>query len=43
MSNQEHRAILDALVCRDAKRAEHALAEHVAHGWDRLAATVQKP
>jgi DNA-binding GntR family transcriptional regulator len=43
MSNQEHRAILDALVHRDAKRAEQALAAHVAHGWDRLAAAVQKP
>ena len=43
ISNQEHRAILEALMQRDAKRAEQALVEHVAHGWDRLAATVQTP
>jgi DNA-binding GntR family transcriptional regulator len=41
-SNQEHRAILSALVQRDATRAEQTLAQHVAHGWDRLAAAVQK-
>jgi DNA-binding GntR family transcriptional regulator len=41
ISNQEHRTILAALMQRDAKRAEQALVEHVAHGWDRLAATVQ--
>jgi DNA-binding GntR family transcriptional regulator len=42
MSNQEHRAILDALKQRDATMADQALVTHVAHGWDRLAGVEQK-
>lgn len=42
VSNQEHRAILEALERRDPVMAEQALVQHVANGWERLALAVQK-
>lgn len=42
VSNQEHRAILEALQQRDPVMTEQALLRHVANGWERLAFAVQK-
>jgi hypothetical protein len=39
-SNEEHRAIVQALAQHDAAVAEQTLARHVAQGWLRLAGTV---
>ena len=41
VSNQEHRAIVDALALRDADAAERALTQHVALGWERLEKTTR--
>lgn len=39
-SNKEHRAIIDALLTRDADAAEAATRAHVAGGWARLSVSV---
>jgi len=38
VSNQEHRAILKALLARDADAADKAMRQHVAGGWARMSA-----
>ncbi|MES0810833.1 GntR family transcriptional regulator [Roseibium sp. SCPC15] len=38
VSNQEHRAITDALLARDTQAADDAMRRHVAGGWARLSA-----
>ncbi|MEM9631009.1 MAG: GntR family transcriptional regulator [Pseudomonadota bacterium] len=38
VSNQEHRAIIDALLARDSQAADDAMRRHVAGGWARLSA-----
>ncbi len=40
VSNQEHRAIVDALAARDGAAAEQAMRQHVAGGWARISASV---
>ena len=40
VSNQEHRAIVDALAARDGTAAEQAMRRHVAGGWSRISASV---
>lgn len=40
VSNDEHRAIVDAVSRRDADAAEAAMRRHVAGGWARMSATV---
>lgn len=41
VSNQEHRAIVEALALRDADAADRALTLHVALGWKRLEKTTR--
>lgn len=38
VSNQEHRAIIEALLARDAEAADAAMRRHVAGGWARMSA-----
>lgn len=38
VSNQEHRAIIDALLARDSDAADNAMRRHVAGGWARMSA-----
>jgi len=40
VSNEEHRAIVDALQARDEDAAERAMRQHVANGWARMSASV---
>jgi len=40
VSNEEHRAIADAVMRRDADAADDAMRRHVAGGWARMSAAV---